>query len=80
MKVMGFRRSNSTPKDGPLVTGINIYVSYPVTGEGEGMVCDRIYMTDDKLAQCGYTPRVGDDVTVNYNKFGKPASVVPVKR
>lgn len=39
---------------------------------------DRIYITDAKLAKCGYTPHVGDEVNVTYNKFGKVAAILPV--
>ncbi len=81
MKIEGFKRSNFTTKDGAPIHGLNLYVSYPATGEeAEGLICERLYMTDAKLAMCGYTPKVGDEVTVSYNKFGKPASIFPVKR
>ena len=36
-------------------------------------------MTDDKLAKCGYTPQVGDEVTLTYNKFGKAAAIMLIK-
>lgn len=53
-------------------------LSYPITGDGAGQACDRIYITDAKLAKCGYTPHVGDEVNVTYNKFGKVAAILPV--
>lgn len=80
MKVEGYKRSNFNSADGTLITGYNLYVSYPLSGDGEGMACDRLYLTDDKLAKCGYTPSVGDEVNVTYNKYGKPAAIIPVKR
>ena len=60
------------------VTSERISLSYPITGDGAGQACDRIYITDAKLAKCGYTPHVGDEVNVTYNKFGKVAAILPV--
>lgn len=81
MKLEGYKRSNFTAKEsGSLVTGYNLYLSYPVTGEDAcGIAFERIYMSDSKLAKCGYKPHVGDEVNVTYNRFGKVDFIFPVK-
>lgn len=80
MNIQGFKRCNFTTKEGSVVTGYNLYLSYPLSGEdADGIACDKVYMTDDKLAKCGYTPQVGDEVTLTYNKFGKAAAIMLIK-
>ena len=72
MKLIGFRKSDFLSKEGTSITGYTVYLSYPITGDGAGQACDRIYITDAKLAKCGYTPHVGDEVnvpTINSEKW-----------
>lgn len=79
--VIGFMRSDFTAKDsGEYITGYNIYVTYPLMAdEFEGIGCERIYMTDKKLAMCGYKPAVGDEVVIAYNRFAKPTTITRIK-
>lgn len=79
MKIIGLKASSFKGQDGQVIRGANIYVTYPLTNGGEGEACERLYMTDSKLAQSGYTPKVGDSVMVTYNRYGKPALIVPAK-
>ena len=78
MKVVGFRKSSFKGDDGQQVSGVNIYLTYPLD-KGEGQGTDRVYLTDAKLAECGYTPKVGDDVRVEYNRWGKCSGIFAVK-
>lgn len=72
----GYRRSDFTTKDGKRITGYVIFLSYPLAeDDSAGTGCEQIYMTDQKLAMCGYAPHVGDTVEVSYNRFGKPVSI-----
>ena len=76
MKVIGFKRADFMSKEGAPITGYNLYLSYPITGEdADGSACERYYMTDAKLARSGYKPHVGDEVNVSFNRFGKPRSL-----
>ncbi len=76
MTVIGFRKSNFKGNDGKDVSGMNIYVTYPIAEEkGSGVACDRLFMTMDKLLTVGYNPAVGDEVRVEYNRYGKPAGI-----
>ena len=38
----------------------------------------RVFMTDAKLKDCGYQPEVGDDVQIEYNRFGRVARIYPI--
>ena len=73
MKLIGFRKSDFLSKEGTSITGYTVYLSYPITGDGAGQACDRIYITDAKLAKCGYTPHVGDEVNVTCLLYTSPS-------
>lgn len=80
MFIQGFKRADFTSKEGTPITGYNLYLSYPLTGEdADGSACERYYMTDAKLAKSGYTPHVGDEVNVSFNRFGKPDIITVIK-
>ena len=80
MKIIGYKRSDFTPPEGSLVTGYNVYFTYPATGEDAGgVICERIYFSDAKLAKSGYKLHVGDEVRISYNRYGKPDTIVVVK-
>lgn len=70
MKVIGFRKSTFKGNDGSDVSGVNLFLTEPMD-KGEGLSCDRVYVLDRKLAFCGYTPKLGDEVKISYNRFGK---------
>ncbi len=74
MKVIGFRKSSFKGKAGTDVSGVNLYLTEPNTN-GEGLACDRIFVLDKYLNACGYVPKLGDEVRVEYNRYGKCAGV-----
>lgn len=69
-KIIGVRPSSFKGNDGQEVKGVNFYFTYPLD-QGEGHGADRVYLTETRLSQTGYTPKVGDEVEVVYNRFGK---------
>ncbi len=80
MKLIGFKRNDFSTKEGVTITGYNLYLTYPATGpEAQGMVAEHIYMSDAKLAKCGLDAgkfKVGAEVTIQYNRFGKPDAII----
>ena len=74
MKVIGFRKSTFKGNDGSDVSGVNLYLTEPNTN-GEGLACDRIFVLDKYLTACGYFPKLGDEIRVEYNRYGKCAGV-----
>ena len=70
MKIIGIRPSSFMGKEKKEVKGMNIYVTYPLE-KGEGLGSERLFITDDNLLQWSYRPHVGDEVKVEYNRFGR---------
>lgn len=75
MQIIGIRPSSFEGKDGTQVSGKNIYMTYPLD-KGEGQGTDRVFVTNEKLAQWPYRPEVGDEVEVRYNRYGKCQEIV----
>ena len=70
MDIIGIRPSSFTGEDKTQISGKNIYLTYPLE-KGEGLGSERIFITDAKLNKWDYKPKVGDKVTVSYNRYGK---------
>ncbi len=81
MKIIGYQRSNFKGDQGNEIRGMRIYLTSPLTSgqDVEGEACECVYMTDDKLARCGYVPKVGDEVNVSYNRYRKPDNITRIK-
>lgn len=69
MELVGYRRSAFTAQDtGERISGYNLYL----LGEEEnveGKMTERAFLSDKRLA--GYIPRMGDEVELVYNRYGK---------
>lgn len=71
MKVIGFSERSFTAKDtGALIEGMNIYVTFE-NKRTTGSACDRLYVSRQRLDDCDYYPSIGDDIELQYNRFGK---------
>lgn len=75
MEIIGIRPSSFTGDDGAQVSGQNIYFIYPLD-KGEGCGSERVFVTNEKLAQWPYRPAVGDEVDVIYNRYGKCREII----
>lgn len=75
--IIGIRPSSFKGDNGETVSGVNIYYTYPLDN-GTGLGAERVFMTDAKLAGCGYQPLPGDEVQVEYNRFGRVAKIYPI--
>ena len=72
MKIIGIRKSEFKGNNGETVKGINYYLTEPMTADGaEGLMAERVYLTENRLSQLGFIPKLGDEVSVEYNRFGK---------
>lgn len=78
-KIIGIRPSSFKGDDGTEITGKNIYVAYPLD-KGEGHGADRVFVTDKKLADWPYKPTVGDEVRLEYNRYGKCSGMDKVSK
>ena len=70
MEIIGIRPTAFKGGSGDSVTGKNFYLTYPLE-KGGGLGSERIFITDAKLNKWDYKPKVGDKVTVSYNRYGK---------
>lgn len=71
-RVIGMRKSSFTGNDGELVKGTTFYLTYPLTGDGAaGQGADRAFLTEAKLSNSPVIPKIGDDVEIVYNRYGK---------
>lgn len=71
MKVIGFSERSFKAKDtGALIEGMNIFVTYE-NYRTTGSACDRLFVSRQRLVDCGYSPSIGDDIEPLYNRYGK---------
>jgi len=70
MKIIGIRPSSFTGDDKTQISGKNVYLTFPLE-KGEGLGAERIFLTDAKLDKWTYQPKVGDEVNVSYNRYGR---------
>ena len=78
-KVIGIRNSSFKGNDGAEVKGVNIYFTDPLEN-GSGYAAERVFVTEQRLQETGYKPQVGDEISVNYNRFGKVSSIVKINK
>lgn len=62
--------------DGSTVTGTTIFVSDPIDPKrGQGESAERFFLSAAKLANLGFSPAVGQEITIFYNRYGKVATI-----
>ncbi len=76
MKIIGIRPTQFKGDSGDNVSGKNVYLTFPLE-KGEGLGAERIFLTDAKLNKWTYQPKVGDEVNVSYNRFGRCDGMTP---
>ena len=75
MKVIGFAERNFTSKDtGAFIEGMYIFVTFE-NSRTTGLASDRLYVSCNRLEQFGYSPSVGDDIEIQYNRYGKISGI-----
>jgi len=70
MKIIGTRSVSFKGEKGEQVSGMNVYLTFPLE-KGEGLSAERIFLTDAKLSKFPYQPKVGDEVSITYNRYGR---------
>lgn len=71
-KLIGFEGKSFTFDDGKTVTGFYLYTTDERPGV-TGLACNRDFISTAKIGS--YVPVLGDEITINYNRFGKPQSI-----
>lgn len=72
-KIVGFEAKTFTFEDGNKVNGYYLHTEDHVNGV-TGVAVDRAFLSDKKLN--GYVPVIGDEIIINYNRFGKPQAII----
>lgn len=69
MELVGYKRSAFTAKDtGERIVGYNLFL-VEQQQDVEGVATERVFLSDKKMG--GYVPRVGDQLEIIYNRYGK---------
>lgn len=72
MKIIGIKKLDFTGSDGNPVSGMQLFLTSPIEQEkGEGEETEKIFLSSDKLSKMLFKPKLRDEVTVVYNKYGK---------
>lgn len=75
MIVIGWQKNEFTPKgETEPVRGFNIFVTEERSNV-EGEAADRLYISEKRARKCGFNPRLGDEIVVSYNRWGKVQSI-----
>lgn len=74
--LVGFQAKKFTFEDGNTVEGYYLHTEEQLNGV-TGTAVDRTFVSQKKLAD--YIPKIGDEIQISYNKYGKPQSVIKIK-
>ena len=77
MKLVGYRKSAFTTKDGTHISGYNLFTEETISEGGKGVQTDKLYLSDAKIASfdLDLDSLVGKEIVVYYNRWGKPSAV-----
>lgn len=75
--IVGVQLKSFKTKDGKTITGYNVWYTYELPGV-DGLVSDRVFVSDRVSNQSNFTPHVGDIIeSICYNKYGRLIEVRP---
>ena len=75
-KIIGIARTSFTGSDGTPVEGTTLYFTDPIDPKrGQGAIGGKVFLSVAKLADLGFTPAVGQEITLFYNRYGKVATI-----
>lgn len=76
MKIIGVKNTSFTGSDGTQVEGMTFYATEAIDAKwGRGEQAERFFLSKAKLAALGFTPAVGQEVEMFYNRYGKISTV-----
>lgn len=76
-KLVGFQGKTFTFDDGKTSEGFYLFTEEHRSGV-TGIATDRVYVSNSKLN--GYVPVLGDEIKINFNRWGKPQDVEVLRR
>lgn len=78
-KIIGIRKLDFTGSDGKPVQGTQFFLSEPMDAPAEGVSTEKAFLKPDAVVALGFVPKLGDEVEVRYNKYGKASTLVRMK-
>lgn len=76
-QIVGVIKTSFRPKDSETpIEGITVHTTDPIPpGKGKGVSTDRFFLSDRKMEQLPFTPAIGMEVEVLFNRWGKVATL-----
>lgn len=75
-KIIGILDTSFKTKDGVQIEGKTFFATEPIDPKrGEGLSAERFFLSKNKLETLDFTPAVGQDVDVFFNRFGKVSTL-----
>jgi hypothetical protein len=75
-KIIGIITTSFKGKEGNTIEGKTIHITDPIAPKrGEGVSSDKFFLTTAKLKGLDFTPAVGQEIKIYFNRFGKPDSL-----
>lgn len=75
-KIVGISNCSFKGRDGTQVNGSTIHTAEPIDPKrGQGEATDHFFFSAVKLAALDFTPAVGQEVEVLYNRYGKVSAL-----
>lgn len=75
--IIGVQMKSFVTKDGKTITGYNVWFTEE-RKDVDGIISDRVFVSDRVCNRSNYTPHVGDDIEAfAYNKFGRLYRIYP---
>lgn len=80
VKVIGYFSTQFKTEDGTVISGINLIYGNEIKAErGEGIYPDKpLFFTQRKLEQLDYTPVIGENIEIVFNRQGKVQNIIRV--
>lgn len=77
-KIVGIRNVNFTDQQtGNVVSGKSYFYEFFEDGV-EGMAADKVFVTDQRFAQLSVHPVVGEEVNLEFSRYGKLSNVTKI--
>lgn len=78
--IAGVKTVDFTDKDDNSIKGISIYLASPIPSDkGSGLEVDKFFLSSKRVSEVGSSLKVGSDVDVVFNKYGKIDNIYDLK-
>lgn len=80
IKVVGIRQVKFTAPDTKQeISGVRVYFLQDAPMRGlEGQSCDSVFLSNEAFNKLSYVPSIGQECNIDFNRYGKVSSFVPL--